>query len=290
MPELPEVETLRCGLSASITGTCIVSVRVLDHKIFPVPEGVIERGIAGYRVDRVARRGKVLILFLHGAGSLLIHPKMTGQLVLTVAGTTVLAGGHPTPSMLAPMPNATTRVVFGLEQDTALYYNDARRFGWIRLAGTDPCTTDPFLRLLGPEPLGEAFTVAALRDGLTRHARAPVKAVLLNQAAVAGIGNIYADESLHRARIHPARRAGSLSLPETRRLRAAIRAVLHGATETGGTSFAGYVNDFRGQPGYLDHAEVFRRHGKPCGACGTFIARITVAGRATSFCPRCQEP
>ncbi|MGH3070447.1 MAG: hypothetical protein ACRDNT_14110 [Streptosporangiaceae bacterium] len=100
------------------------------------------------------------------------------------------------------------------------------------------------MRRLGPEPLGEAFMVAALRDSLTRHASAPAKAVLLNQAVVAGIGNIYADESLHHARIHPARRAGSLSLPETRRLRAAIRAILHDAIETGGTSFAGYVNDF----------------------------------------------
>ncbi len=242
------------------------------------------------RASRTIWRGKVLILPLCGSGSLLIHPKMTGQLIVTVAGATVVAGGHPTPSMLEPMPNPTTRAIFRLDQATCLYYNDARRFGWIRLAGPQPCATDPFLRRLGPEPLSEAFTVAALRDGLTRHARAPVKAVLLDQAVVAGIGNIYADESLHHARILPARRAASLSPAETRRLHAAAQAVLRSAIETGGTSFAAYVNDFRGQRGYLDHAEVFRREGQPCAVCGTLIARTTVAGRATSYCPHCQQP
>ena len=134
--------------------------------------------------------------------------------------------------------------------------------------------------------------MAALRDSLTRHARAPVKAVLLNQAVVAGIGNIYADESLHHARIHPARRAGSLSLPDTRRLHAAIRAILHDAIETGGTSFAGYVNDFRGRPGYLDHAEVFRRQGQPCQACGTMIVRTRVAAvrRTSARAARSRRP
>lgn len=136
--------------------------------------------------------------------------------------------------------------------------------------------------------MDEAFTVAALRDSLTRHARAPVRAVLLNQAVVADIGNIYADVSLHHVRNHPARRADSLSLPEIRRLHAAIRAILHDAIETGGTSFAGYVNDFRGRPGYLDHAEVFRRQEQPCQACGTVIVRTRVAGRGTNLCPRCQ--
>ena len=290
MPELPEVETLRRGLSAGITGRYIMSMRVLDSKIVTGPQGVVERDVAGRRIDRVARRGKVLILFLQGSGSLLIHPRMTGQLVVTVAGATVLAGGHPTPSLLQPMPNKTTRAILWLDEVTCLYYNDARRFGWIRLAGARPCTDDPFLRRLGPEPLTAAFTVATLREGLARHARAPVKAALLNQAVVAGIGNIYADESLHHSRIYPGRHAGDLSQGEIGRLRAAIRAVLSSAVETGGTSFAGYVNDFGGQKGYPDHAEVFRRQGQPCLVCGTVIVRTMVAGRATNFCPRCQQP
>jgi formamidopyrimidine-DNA glycosylase len=290
MPELPEVETLRGGLSAGITGRRITSAHILDHKIVAFPQETFDHRVAGHRIDRVGRRGKVLILSLHGSGTLLIHPKMTGQLVLTVAGATVFAGGHPTPSMLQPMPNATTRAAFRLDDATCLYYNDARRFGWIRLAGSQPCVSDPFLCRLGPEPLSGAFTVSALQNSLHRHARAPVKAVLLDQAVVAGIGNIYADEALHHARIHPARPAGGLSLPEIRRLHAAITTVLRGAIDSGGTSFAAYINDFRGGPGYLDHAEVFRRQGQPCAVCGTAIVRTAVAGRATNYCPHCQKP
>lgn len=289
MPELPEVETLRRGLDSLVVGERIVSVRVWDRKIFDAPDSVLARQVAGHRIERVSRRGKVLILFLDGAVSLLIHPKMTGQLVLVTGGVTVLAGGHPSPGMLQPMPNATTRVSFSLTSAGCLYFNDARRFGWIRLTGPDPCAEDPFLRRLGPEPLDPAFTAVALGAGLTRHDRAPVKAVLLGQAVVAGLGNIYADESLHRARIHPARPAGDLSPAEVRRLHRAIRATLRGAVATAGTSFAGYVNDFRGEPGYLDQAGVFRREGLLCQVCGTPIARTTVAGRATRFCPRCQR-
>jgi formamidopyrimidine-DNA glycosylase len=272
-PELPEVETLRRGLSAVLPGRCVVAVQILDPKAVAGSPEFTGRNVTGHRIGRIGRRGKVLILWLDGSGSLLVHPKMTGQLIVTVAGATVVAGGHPTPSMLDPMPNPTTRAVFALGQATCLYYNDARRFGWIRLAGPQPCVTDPFLRRLGPEPLGETFSVTALREGLARHARAPVKAALLDQSVVAGIGNIYADETLHHARIHPAHPAGTLSPAKTRRLHAAIQAVLRSAIQTGGTSFAAYVNDFRGQRGYLDRAEVFRRQGQPCDVCATPIAR-----------------
>lgn len=290
MPELPEVETLRRSLAAVLPGRRILSVRILDHKAVAGSPEITGNGVTGHRIGTVWRRGKVLILPLDGSASLLIHPKMTGQVIVTVAGATVVAGGHPTPSMLQPMPNATTRAIFTLDQATVLYYNDARRFGWIRLAGPQPCATDPFLIRLGPEPLDAGFTVAMLREGLTRHSRAPVKAVLLDQAVVAGLGNIYADESLHHARIHPARPAGSLSPAETRRLHATIQAILRSAIRTGGTSFAGYVNDFRGQIGYLENAEVFRRQGQPCDVCGTPISRTKVAGRTTNYCPHCQQP
>lgn len=296
MPELPEVETLRRGLAARITGMRITAAEIGDRKIFGGPEDAIRHDVVGHQISRVARRGKVLILFLRESvivagesGSLLIHPKMTGQLVLTSGGVTVFAGGHPTPSMLRPMPNATTRAVFRLGPACRLYYNDARRFGWIRPAGPDPCRTDPFLARLGPDPLGVDFTPAALRQALGRHPRAPVKAVLLDQTAIAGIGNIYADEVLHRARIHPSRPAGGLTQAEALRLHAAIQEILRAAIDSGGTSFAGYVNEARGRPGYLGQAHVFRRQGLPCPVCGTPIIRTTVAGRATNFCPHCQQ-
>jgi formamidopyrimidine-DNA glycosylase len=296
VPELPEVETLRRGLAARISGMTITAVSIGDRKIYSGPGDAIKQDIDGHQISRVARRGKVLILFLREAGSgaaesgsLLIHPKMTGQLVLTDGGATVFAGGHPTPSMLRPMPNATTRAVFRLGLTCCLYYNDARRFGWIRVAGPDPCRTDPFLSRLGPEPLDAGFTTAALQQALARHPRAPVKAVLLDQTAIAGIGNIYADEVLHRAGIHPSRPTGGLSQAEARRLHAAIQGILRAAVVSGGTSFAGYVNEARGRPGYLGQAHVFRRQGLPCQVCGTPIIRTTVAGRATNFCPHCQH-
>jgi formamidopyrimidine-DNA glycosylase len=296
VPELPEVETLRRGLAARITGMHITAAEILDRKIFDGPEDAIKQDIEGHQISRVERRGKVLILFLRESGSvagesgsLLIHPKMTGQLVLTSGGITVFAGSHPTPSMLRPMPNATTRAVFRLGPSYRLYYNDARRFGWIRPAGPDPCRTDPFLARLGPDPLGGSFTPAALRQALARHPRAPVKTVLLDQTAIAGIGNIYADEILHRARIHPSRPAGGLSQADACRLHAAIRDILRAGVDSGGTSFAGYVNEARGRPGYLGQAHVFRRQGLPCDVCGTPIIRTTVAGRATNYCPHCQQ-
>lgn len=296
MPELPEVETLRSGLAARIADMRITAIEVLDRKIFGGTGDAIKHDIADHRITRVGRRGKVLILFLRGSGgaaresgSLLIHPKMTGQLVLTCDGATVVAGGHPTPGMLQPMPDATTRAVFWLGPACCLYYNDARRFGWIRPAGPDPCRTDPFLARLGPEPLDADFTPGALRQALARHPRAPIKAVLLDQTTVAGIGNIYADEVLHRARLHPARPAAGLSQAETLRLHAAIQEILRAAVDSGGTSFASYVNEARGRPGYLDKAHVFRRQGQPCDVCGTPIIRTTVAGRATNYCPHCQQ-
>jgi len=296
VPELPEVETLRRGLAARITGMRITALEVGDRKISGGPGEAIKHDTGGHEISRVARRGKVLILFLRepgsGAGesgSLPIHPKMNGQLVLTSDAATVFAGGHPTPSMLRPMPNATTRAVFRLGLACCLYYNDARRFGWIRPAGPDPGRTDPFLRRLGPDPLGGNFTPAALQQALARHPRAPVKAVLPDQTAIAGIGNIYADEVLHRARIHPSRPAGGLSQAEALRLHAAIRTILRAAVDSGGTSFAGYVNQARGRPGNLGQAHVFRRQGLPCDVCGTPIIRTTVAGRATNFCTHCQQ-
>ena len=246
MPGLPEVETLRRGLSAALPGLRIVSVHVLDHKVASGSPEITGPNVTGHHIDRAGRRGKVLILWLEGSGSLLVHPKMTGQLIVTVAGATVVAGGHPTPSMLEPMPNPTTRAVFRLDQATCLYYNDARRFGWTAWPAP-ACATDPFLR--PPEPLGEAFTVAALGRA-SPGTPGPVKAVLLDQAVVAGIGNIYADESLHHARIQPARPAGALTLAEARRLHTTVQAVLRRAIKAGGTSIAAYLNDFRGRTGY----------------------------------------
>lgn len=240
-------------------------------------------------INAVRRRGKALVLDLNGGMHLLLHPMMTGQLVVTEQAVTVFAGGHPSRSMLDAMPNATTRVILGLSENTVVFFNDQRKFGWIRILDTAALRGDPFLARLGPEPLGDTFTVNGFRERLAAHSRAPIKAVLLDQSTVAGLGNIYADESLHLARIHPRRLAGSLSMRESAALHDAIRTALSAAVSDGGTSFAEYVNAFRGQDNYLASAGVFRRAGQPCPVCGATIERILVAGRGTNFCPQCQS-
>lgn len=286
MPELPEVETIRRGLAATVLGRRIEDVEVLWKPSLPGP---VDGRLVGRSLRRVGRRGKLLVGDLDDGEHLLVHLMMTGQLVVVGHGRTLFAGGHPTRSMLGRMPNPTTRLVFRLDGGRSLFFNDQRKFGRIRVVDDAGLAAEPFLVRLGPEPLEPGFTPAALRAQLARHRRAPVKAVLLDQTVVAGIGNIYADESLHLAGVHPRRLAGSLSAAESRRLHHAIRSTLALAVESGGTSFAGYVNEARGKEGYLARARVFRRAGMPCLVCGTTIERIRVAGRGTNVCPRCQR-
>lgn len=288
MPELPEVETIRRGLEATVVGRRVEAVEVLWQPSLPAARAAIDRLLVHRHLIRIGRRGKLLIADLAGGAHLLVHPMMTGQLVVVDRGRTLFAGGHPSRSMLGPMPNPTTRVSFRLDGGRRLYFNDQRKFGRIRLVDDGGLESDSFLARLGPEPLEDGFTLDGFREQLARHARAPVKAVLLDQTVVAGIGNIYADESLHLARVHPRRPAGGLTRAESRRLHDAVRTTLGLAVESGGTSFAAYVNEARGQDGYLSKARVFRREGLPCTVCGTAIERIRVAGRGTNLCPRCQ--
>lgn len=289
MPELPEVETARRRLGGVLVDRRIEAVRLIDAKLLAGTVGELDRAAVGRRVVGVERRGKVLILALDPPGSLLFHLKMTGQLVVTASGAAVVAGGHPSPDVLRALPGRSTRAIFEFDHATRLYFNDARRFGWLRPADDRPCVSDPFLSSLGPEPLGEAFTLPVLRAALERHGRAMVKAVLLDQRVVAGLGNIYVDEALHHAGIHPVRPAGSLNAAETRVLYAAIRHVLRVSIDVGGTSIAGYVNKPGVDGGFFERADVFRRAGQPCRACKTALVRITVAGRGTVYCPTCQE-
>ncbi|HEX7083822.1 MAG TPA: bifunctional DNA-formamidopyrimidine glycosylase/DNA-(apurinic or apyrimidinic site) lyase [Gaiellaceae bacterium] len=286
MPELPEVETIRRGLAATVLGRRIDAVEAIWR---PVLAGPVDGRLLGRRLTGIGRRGKLLVGDLDGGDHLLVHLMMTGQIVVADGGRTLFGGGHPTRSMLEPMPNSTTRAVFRLEGGRAVYFNDQRKFGRIRIADDAALAADPFLTRLGPEPLGAEFTLAAFRARLARHGRAPVKAALLDQTVVAGVGNIYADESLHLARVHPRRLVRSLSAAESRRLHDAVRSTLELAVESGGTSFAAYVNEARGREGYLARARVFRRAGLPCPVCGTAIERVRVAGRGTNVCPRCQR-
>jgi formamidopyrimidine-DNA glycosylase len=288
MPEGPEVETIRRGLEVGIKGQKLAAVEVLWPKSFPVPVDLIVRHIVGSAVTGLRRRAKVLILDLSDGYSLMFHLKMTGQLVLTETDGTRFAGGHPTPSMGGQLPDASTRVMFRFASGDQLFFNDQRKFGWIKLAQTPDVERDALIAKLGPEVLAPEFTVDYLAGVLARYKGSPVKAVILDQSTMGGIGNIYADESLHLAKLHPARRAGTLMPPEVARLHAALRDIMTLGIEHGGTSFAKYVNALGGKGDYLAHARVFRRNGLECPVCGSTIEKLRVAGRGTHICSVCQ--
>jgi formamidopyrimidine-DNA glycosylase len=191
--------------------------------------------------------------------------------------------------MAADLPDKSTRAVFSFGSGDKLFFNDQRKFGWIKVVDTQQVSKDPLLNRMGPEPLSKDFTLSVFQRELTAHARAPIKPVILDQSTVAGVGNIYADESLHLAKIHPGRLAGSLTLAEAKRLHAAIREIISLGIKHGGTSFTHYVNALGGKGDYMAHARVFRRQGESCPVCGAIIHKIRLAGRGTHFCPRCQK-
>jgi formamidopyrimidine-DNA glycosylase len=265
------------------------AVEVLWEKSFPVPLDLIAQIVSGAKIAHLGRRAKVLIIELENGYSLLFHLKMTGQLVLVKADGERFAGGHPTKSMQDTLPDRSTKVIFDFESGDRLFFNDFRKFGWIKLVQTDEIGQDPLVARLGPEVLSAEFTPAFLQFQLDRHKRAPIKPVILDQSTVSGLGNIYADESLHLARLHPQRLCGSLTIAEVKRLHSSIRDIIASGIEHGGTSFSNYVNALGGKGDYLDHARVFRRDGQACPVHpGTLIEKFKVAGRGTHICPKCQ--
>ena len=274
MPELPEVETIRRDLLSHVVGRTITGVRVAvgaSRVVRDVPVTAFARRIAGRRIDDLARRGKYLLFRLDGKSApvyLAVHLRMTGSLLYR-------RSGDP--------PDAYVRAVITLDDGSELRYADLRKLGQMWVVDSP----EEAVGALGPEPLDAAFTAAKLRESLA-HRRAPVKAVLLDQRAIAGLGNIYADEALFAARIHPRRLANTLTDAEVRRLHRAMRRVLNDALTNRGSSFRDYV-DAAGREGtHHLQVKVFRRTGQPCYVCRTEIARIKVGGRSTHFCPRCQ--
>ncbi len=299
MPELPEVETIRSGLADVLPGKRIAGVDVEFEKSMPAPRDTIDTYVPGSEVMDVRRRGKIMIIDLSSGYSLLVHLKMTGQLVLDApveqhatrntqhAGQKRVAGGHPTKSMAGELPDKSTRVIFTFEDDSRLFFNDQRKFGWIKLAETQAVDNETFIQTMGPEPLGMEFGIRDLEAEI-RPRKTAIKNVLLDQNAVAGLGNIYSDEALHLAKIHPLRSPTSLSQEEIERLHAAILTVLQNSIDDGGTSFTNYVNADGITGDYLKNARVYRREGEPCPECGTVIEKIKVGQRGTHICPQCQ--
>lgn len=286
MPELPEVETVRSGLARLIVGKRIYDVLHDTTKSFPnTYEDVVEYMVEAV-VTAVRRRAKVLIIDLDTGYSLAIHLKMTGQMVFV--GAERFGAGHPNDSLVGELPDRSTRVTIVFDDDSRLFFNDQRKFGWMRLMPTTEVTDIDFFRNVGPEPLADSFQLAELTAQLARHPNVTIKTALLDQTVIAGIGNIYADEALWGARIHPSTRVKDIPATRLKSLLKEIKYVLNLSIEKGGSSDKNYVNAEGKKGSYISFARVFRRQGQPCPRCNTPIEKIRVAGRGTHVCPNCQ--
>jgi formamidopyrimidine-DNA glycosylase len=289
MPELPEVETIRVGLNRLLPGLVVSDVWHDWAKSFPNAPADVARFLVGTKIENVRRRAKVLIIELSSQYSLIIHLKMTGQLVY-VAEKQRFGAGHPNADLVDNLPAKATRVIIDFTDGSRLFFNDQRKFGWMRLMPTIEVPEIDFFKKVGPEPLEDDFTVDRFIDRIKRRSGSNIKAVLLDQTVLAGVGNIYADESLWAAKIHPAVLVKNIPKTKLVSLYNGLINVLKLSIEKGGSTDKNYV-DAQGKKGsYLSFANVFRRQGQPCPRCGNIIEKTRVAGRGTHFCPYCQKP
>ncbi len=287
MPELPEVETVRAGLARLLPGK---TIRAITHdwaKSFPNARPDVDTFAVGSKIIAVRRRAKVLLVDLDTAYTFVIHLKMTGQLVFV--GGERFGAGHPNDSLIGDLPDKSTRVLFSLSEGAKLFFNDQRKFGWVRLMPTVEVQNLDFFKKVGPEPLNAEFGWHNFRDRIQRRKASNIKAVLLDQTVIAGVGNIYADESLWGAQIHPTTLVRDLKDVQIKKLYTELRFVLQLAIEKGGSSNHTYVNAEGNKGSYMDFARVFRRENLPCPRCGTIIIKTKVAGRGTHTCPQCQR-
>lgn len=327
MPELPEVETVRRGLKDYILNKKIVQVRVDCEKSF-VGGAEMAQAAEGATVTDIRRRGKALLIDLDNGCTLMIHLRMTGQLIWRGAFLERIssskpatapsqgdkpssvrcsafprtsspksaprsdavhanfAAGHPSKNFTDNLPNAQTRVTFVFEEGK-LFFNDQRKFGFVKILPTDEVELDKFIAELAKEPW--EMTAGELFEKCQRHGKSPIKAVLLNQKLIAGLGNIYADESLFYASVHPAELAGNLTEEQVAKILEGACKVMEASIDSGGSTMATYVRPDGSTGDYLEKfAQVFRREGKECYRCGAEIVKTRCAGRGTHYCPNCQ--
>lgn len=287
MPELPEVETVRSGLQRLIVGKTITAVNHDWPKSFPNSAADVQQFLIGAQITEVRRRAKVLIIDLHSEYSLVIHLKMTGQMVFV--GAERFGAGHPNDSLINALPDKSTRVTLEFADGSKLFFNDQRKFGWVKLFPTIEIPNIDFFKKVGPEPLANEFTERDFQDRFARRKNTTIKAALLDQSVVAGVGNIYADEALWGAKIHPRTVVRELGDKQFDLLFSELQYVLQLSIDKGGSSNHTYVNAEGKRGSYMDFARVFRRENLPCPRCGSTIVKSKVAGRGTHTCPKCQK-
>lgn len=288
MPELPEVETVRRGLAELLPGRVVARVAVFDSpKSFPNAPADVEQFLYGARVTAVRRRAKVLMIDLDTQYSLVVHLKMTGQLIFR--GVQSFAGGHPNDSLIGELPDRSTRVQVDFVDGSRLFFNDQRKFGWVKLLPTGEVKNLPFMQKVGPEPLDPQTRAEDFIQRIRRRQNSMVKPAFLDQTVIAGVGNIYADEALWAAQIHPQTRVKNVSDQQLNTLFNELRHILQLSIDQGGSTDKNYV-DAEGRKGnYLTFAHVFRREGQACHRHpDQEIIKLKVGGRGTHVCPVCQ--
>ncbi len=281
MPELPEVETIARRLQEVLPGKTILNIQVLHSKSFFGDGGDLQDS----QILKVSRRGKSITIHTSAEQDILIHLKMTGQLIYQDSQRRV-GGGHPTADWTKDLPGKHTRVVLNLSDNAKLFFNDQRLFGWIKAVTASERTA--YLHALGPDVIDPEFSAAYFYPLLQRK-RIPIKVALLDAALVAGIGNIYVCDALNLAKISPLRPCITLSYEEVERLVAASKAVIAQGIELGGTTFDGKYVTVDGLAGkYQSVVRVYGRQGEPCFNCGSLIEKIMIIGRGTYLCSGCQ--
>ena len=295
MPELPEVTVITQQLDEKLKGLILESIEYDWPKKF-YWNGFSTRDLKGAKVEKVERIGKIVSIKVSNVSkgpkvlkelAILIHLKLTGQLIYQDQKTRI-AGGHPIPPLNLAAPNKTTRVTFAFTGGGHLYFNDIRKFGWVKIVESEESKIKEAIGMeLGPDP--RVMSYEQFRERLAKRGQARIKKLLMDQSFIAGIGNIYSDEALWRAKIHPRRSVASLSQAKIRALYDGIRESLKLAIAKGGSSANAYV-DSGGERGlYLSFAKAYHMTGKPCARCKTPIARQKMDGRSAHFCPNCQK-
>lgn len=281
MPELPEVETIARQLREVLVGTKIHKIEVLRARSFVGDY----REIEGNKISEITRRSKVLQIGLGDyEKSLIIHLKMTGQLVWR-KGQSQVAGGHPSEDWVAELPNKHTRIVFDLDDGSKLFFNDLRVFGWIKVIENEKWMMEK--SKLPPDVIDEEFKREYFEKLLA--VKKPIKLLILDQQKIGGMGNIYANDALFDSKIDPRRKANTLTRKEITNLYSSMKKVIEKGIKMGGASAANFVQ-VSGMGGkYQDHFLVYRREGEKCLMCGSKIKKIRMNGRGTFFCPNCQK-
>ncbi|EKD85792.1 MAG: Formamidopyrimidine-DNA glycosylase [uncultured bacterium] len=288
MPELPEVETIRLGLSKYLVGHKILDVNVKLKRIFTGDP----KNIIGAKVEKIERFGKGLVINLNNSYCIAIHIKLTGQIIYSDLAFVRNRNIHLSQSKVGQLPNKFTHVIFDLDKQVKLYYNDIRQFGWIKIVKKDDLKTLQFFKDLGPEPIPssgqppltlEQFKKILSKSGLS------VKVLIMDQKRIGGVGNIYANDALFLAGIDPRRKAKDITKNEVKKLFEAILEVLQKGLKYGGASELTFVNAIGQEGEYQNHFLAYGKKGQKCSICGGLIEKIFLGGRGTFFCPKHQK-